>query len=191
MRFKFVLAGLCISASLPGFSQVVAAATSGGNPLVVGVGFSDYYSDWSGSIAGPTLWVDWNLYRLPSLFGGFGLEAEGRDLNYARTGGTPNLRQDTAEGGLIYTLRRYGRIEPYGKFLVGYGSMDFHSGNPNYKHDSRGITAPGAGVEYRLAGPLWVHGDYEYQFWPDWGKHTLNPQGFTIGTAYEFRHSHE
>src|ERR1035441_7194948 len=99
MRLKLVLAALCLTAALPIFSQVAPAATEGGLPLVVGAGFSDYNTDWSGRLAGATVWADWNFYHGPSFLHGFGIEVEGRDLNYVRTGADPNLRQDTAGGG--------------------------------------------------------------------------------------------
>jgi hypothetical protein len=39
-----------------------------------------------------------------------------------------------------------------------------------------------------------LRGDYEYQSWPDIAiyrpnsTHILDPQGFTIGAMYDFRH---
>jgi opacity protein-like surface antigen len=186
---NFVFAALLLSAASPALSQVPQAARKGaGSSLVVGAGFADYDTNWSGRLGGPTAWADWNFRRGPSLLHGLGIEAEGRDLNYARTGGVPNLRMDTGEGGLIYTLRQNHRLHPYGKFLLGLGSIDFTiRGYPNYKHDTRTVYAPGGGVEFRALGNIWVRGDYEYQFWPDLvHSHALNPQGFTIGLSYHF-----
>ena len=59
--------------------------------------------------------------------GWLGVEVEGRDLNFDRTGGDPKLRMDTFEGGLIYTTHFYRRFHPYAKFLFGDGSIDFTS----------------------------------------------------------------
>jgi opacity protein-like surface antigen len=186
---KTLLAALVVSASIPALSQTVPEATAGGLPLSVGVGYSNFYTDWStdwsGRLQGPMLWADWNFYRAPSFLRGFGIEVEGRDLNY---GGVGNLRQDTAEGGAIYTWRHYRNFHPYGKFLAGIGSIDFNVNIPNYKHDSRTVYASGGGVEYRACRNVWVRGDYEYQFWTDFfGYHALNPNGFTIGASYNFR----
>ena len=191
MRLKLVLAALCLTAALPIFSQVAPAATEGGLPLVVGAGFSDYNTDWSGRLAGATVWADWNFYHGPSFLHGFGIEVEGRDLNYGRTGGVPNLRQDTAEVGAIYTWRHYRNFHPYGKFLAGIGSIDFQHIRPKYSHDTRTVYAPGGGVEYRAWRNVWVRGDYEYQVWTDFfHHHAMNPQGFTIGVSYDFKHIH-
>jgi opacity protein-like surface antigen len=192
MRLKLVLAALFLAAAIPAFSQVAPAATEGGLPLVVGAGFSDFYTDWNGRLAGATVWADWNFYHGPSFLHGFGIEVEGRDLNYGRTGDVPNLRQDTAGGGAIYTWRHYRNFHPYGKFLLEYGSTDFKTtANLNYKHDTRTVDAPGGGLEYRAFRNIWVRGDYEYQFWTDFfHHHTMNPQGFTIGVSYDFKHIH-
>jgi len=188
MRLKLVLAVLVLTAGFPGFSQAVPANTAGGKvPLAIGAGFSDFYSDWNGRINGVTLWADLNFYHGPSLLHGFGIEVEGRDLNYGRTGGVPNLRQDTVEGGAIYTIRHSRSFHPYGKFLAGIGSIDFQHITPTYSHDSRAVYAPGGGVEFRVSHHLWVRGDYEYQFWTDFfDHHALNPNGFTIGASYHF-----
>lgn len=191
LRVSLSLATLFFVAAFPAFSQVAPAASGGGLPLVVGAGFSDFYTDWNRRITGPTLWVNWNFYSGPRLLHGFGIEAEGRDLNYGRTGSDAKLRQDTIAGGPIYTWRHYHNFHPYGKFLMGYGSIDFNINAPHYSHDSRTVFAPGGGVEYRVSRNVWVRGDYEYQFWTDFfNHHALNPNGLTVGVSYDFRHAH-
>jgi hypothetical protein len=187
MNLKILLAGLFVSMSIPAVSQVSPHATEGGFPLAVGVGYSNFDSDWNGRLGGPSIWVNWNIYRGPSLLRGFGIEAEGRDLNYNRTGGVPNLREDSALGGPIYTWRHYRKIQPYAKALIGIGSIDFKSVDPNYSHDTRTVYAPGGGVNFHMFQSFWVRGDYEYQFWPNFiHQHALNPEGFTIGAYYDF-----
>jgi hypothetical protein len=157
----------------------------------VGVGYSNFDSDWSGRISGISAWVDWDFYRAPSYLNGFALEAEGRDLNWGRTGSDPNLRFDTIDVGALYKWRRYRKIHPYGKFLFGYGSMDFLTVVPTYSHDTRSVLAPGGGLDYRLTRTLWLRGDYEYQFWLSFfNGHALNPNGFTVGISYDFRHAY-
>ena len=100
------------------------------------------------------------------------------------------MRHDTAEGGPTYTWRRLRKFQPYGKYLMGIGSIDFDplpGAPPTYTHDTRTIYAPGGGAQYRVFKSLWVRGDYEYQFWPNlFGAHSLNPNGFTIGAMYDF-----
>ena len=189
MNLKMLLTTLVVSAAIPVCAQVVPEATGAGLPLTVGVGFSNYNSDWSGYLSGPMFWADWNIYQLPSYLQGLGVEIEGRDLNYARTGSVPNLRQDTAGGGPIYRLGHYRRFRPYGKFLVDLGSIDFTiAGYPNYTHDTRTVLVPGGGVNYRVFQNVWARADYEYQFWPDLGHgNSLNPRGWTFGVGYDFR----
>lgn len=192
MPLKMLLAVLLVSASIPAYSQVAPQARASGFPLTVGVGYSNYATDWSGRLSGPTLWADWNFYGLTPYLRGFGLEVVARDLNYDRTGTTPNLRMDTASGGVIYSLRPIRhKFKPYAKFLIGYGSIDFTVSNPYYKHDTRTVYTPAGGLDYRLFGDVWVRGDYEYQFWTDFfNGHALNPNGITVGVEYDFRNLH-
>src|ERR1700733_10039623 len=182
MRLIFAITVILLTAGTPLLSQVAPATNDGGGPpLVIGAGFSDFHTDWSGRLGGPAIWINWNFYDGPSFLRGFGVEAEGRDLNYLRSGGDPKLRQDTVGGGPIYTWRRFYKVHPYGKFLIGYGSMDFTTGDPNYTHDTRTGYTPGGGAEYRSFPHIWVRGDYEYQFWTDFfHHHAMNPQGFTV-----------
>ena len=196
MRMKLIVASLLLAAAFPASAQVVPAAEKHGLPLVVGVGFSDFNSDWNygvrgGRLAGGTVWADWNFYGAPSFLHGLGIEAEARDLNYARTGNVPNMRQDTAQIGAIYTWRHYQRVHPYAKYLAGLGSIDFQHTDPHYSHDTRTVYTPGGGVEYRAWRNVWVRGDYEYQFWTDFFRHhTMNPNGVTLGVSYDFGHSY-
>ena len=143
-------------------------------------------------LSGGVLWADWNFYDHPSFLRGFGFEMEGRDLNYGRTGNVPSLREDTAAGGAIYTLRHYRDIHPYGKFLAGLGSIDFEHLAPAYSHDSRTFYAPGGGIEYRMWRDVWVRGDYEYQLWTHFflENQTMKPCGITAGASYDFGHHH-
>jgi len=143
-------------------------------------------------LGGGALWVDWNFYDRPWFLHGFGIEVEGRDLNYGRSSHAekyePNLRQDTASGGVIYRFRHYPRFDPYAKFLVGFGSIDFNLNVPNYRHDTRTVYTPGGGLEYRAFRNVWVRSDYEYQAWTNFIRgHTMDPNGVTIGAEYEFR----
>jgi len=193
MNVKMVVAVLVVSTSIPAFSQVAPEAEYG-PPVSVGIAYSNFYTDWTGRLQGPTVWADWNFYEHPSYLNGFGIEVEGRDLNYGtRSPEVPNLRQDTAGGGPIYTWRHYRRVHPYAKFLVGFGSIDFtFNAIPNYTHDTRTVYEPGGGAEYRIWQNVWVRGNYDYQFWTDFfNHHALNPNGVTIGVSYDFRGIHQ
>jgi opacity protein-like surface antigen len=143
---------------------------------------------------GGALWIDYS-FTGPAILHGFGIEAEARDISLGRGPGVPsNFRLDTAGGGVIYTWRHFNNLKPYVKFLDSYGGIDWDNPVPNFKHETRSVPAVGGGIEYRVFRSIWVRGDYEYQFWPDIdisrpnSTHVLNPQGFTIGAMYDFRH---
>ncbi len=57
------------------------------------------------------------------------------------------MRQDTGQGGAIYTFLRYRTFYPYAKFLAGLGSIEFplSPNNPAYNHDTRTVLTPGEG----------------------------------------------
>jgi opacity protein-like surface antigen len=188
---KVLSALLIASVSIPAFCQVAPAAVGTRNlPLRVGAGYSNYGSDWSGRLGGPAVWIDLDVPKLPPSWSGFQLEVEGRDLNYNRTGADPKLRQYTVAGGVNYAWRYDPAFHPYVKFLAGVGNIDFGALSPNfpnYTKDSRTFYAPAGGLEVRAHGRLWVRGNYEYQFWPDFFRyHTLTPHGFTVGVFYDF-----
>lgn len=123
------------------------------------------------------------------------MDAEVRDIEFGRPNTvSPNFKLVTGSGGPIYTVRRFRNFQPYGKWLFGLGSFDFHVRDPYYTHDTRTVFAPGGGFLYRLHHHLWVRADYEYQFWPDLFPNknnphggTLDPQGFTLGFSYDFK----
>jgi polysaccharide export outer membrane protein len=198
MRLKATLSALFVMIVIPLSSQVVPSAGrvvpfsgEGGLPIVIGGGISDFSLDWGSGrrMEGVSAWADWNFDHAPGLLGGLGLEFEGHDMNINRPTSLSRMRQDSGEGGLIYTWRHYGNFDAYGKYLVGYGSNDFPSAlHPLDTHTNAVVLAPGIGLEYRLWGHLWVRGDYEYQFWhKPYGTNDLNPNGFTIGASYNFR----
>jgi Outer membrane protein beta-barrel domain len=186
-----IIATALFTAISPAYSQTDPAAYMGQLPFTLGTGASNFDVDWGQSrMYGITAWAQWRPGTLPHILDGLGLDIEGRDINYGRPSTLPsNFRMDTLTGGPMYTWHRFRNIQPYGKFLIGLGSIDFTSSNPYYKHDTRTIYAPGGGVQYRLVRHIWVRGDYEYQMWPQlFGNNkTLDPQGFTVGVSYDFR----
>jgi opacity protein-like surface antigen len=187
---KLSLAALFVVAAFPVYSQVTPAARQGSVPIVVGAGFSDFSLDWGPGkrMEGISAWVDWYPNRMPAALQGLGIEAAGHDINYGLPTGFSRMRQDTGEGGLIYSWNHYRNFRPYVKYLGGVGSIDFPSTSPTYTHDTFSVFSPGGGVEYHALGHIWIRGDYEYQFWHQFfGPHDLNPNGFTIGASYDFR----
>lgn len=201
MLRKILLASLLASILICAPAFLISQSTHAGEqdqvPYAAGLGLSSFSDSnfGSGRILGGTLWAECNP-EIPILFlDGLGLEIEARDLNYARSSSQPsNFRQDTASGGAIYHWRHYSRFKPYGKFLFGFGSVDFHGG-PGYNHDTRSVRTLGGGFDLRATRTIWVRADYEYQWWPHFGAdpqdpsggYSLTPQGFTLGAVYSFR----
>jgi opacity protein-like surface antigen len=203
MRSKLIsqltLAVLFLATALPLSAQVAPAGSVGGPPLVAGGGLSIYNMDWkqapSGKatyMEGVTLWVDWNLYRVPHMPPGLGIEAEGQDIDFGQPSGLSQLHTEAILGGPIYTLRYFRRLYFYGKGLMGLGGIYFPPVG-TYSHDTRTIWAAGGGAEYRAWNSMWVRADYEYQGWPHLfhPNKSLDPHGMTIGLVYNFGGMHQ
>lgn len=189
--FWFLFAISLLMMEQVGVSQVVPSARGAGrigHSFSVGVGPSSYDVDWGhGRMLGGTVWADYYPQKLPQALYGLGLEAEARDISLQRSSTQTNYRTDTAGGGFIYNWHHYPNLHPYAKFLVEYGSIDFpQTAIPNYKHDTRAVYAPGGGLEYRVFGNFLTRVDYEYQVWETLLGGHPDPQGFTVGVAYEF-----
>lgn len=180
---------ILVAAACPVFAQVVPAASQSGSiPLVVGAGYSNLTMDWGPGhrSSGISAWVD--LFPFPGRFRDIGLEAEGRSSQWGNS--IPNLRQDTGQLGVIYSVSRYAKFHPYGKYLVGIGSMDFPAFKniPNYTHDTFTITSAAAGADVQAHGHLWLRAEYQYQWWHNtFGPNTTNPNGVTIGVQWDLR----
>ena len=188
-RIVVPVLALIFCAALPAHSQVPYSAREGNQPFTVGAGFSNFSLDWGNTgprMNGYTVWGNW---RIPH-WRGLGLELEARDINWSAPRTLPGHRMTTGSGGPIYEWRdwhRFPRIRPYAKFLIGYGSIDFPGNAPNYNHDTRTVYSPGGGVNVLVWNRFSVRGEYVYQFWPNlFGHGSLTPNGFTIGTVYDF-----
>lgn len=197
MRSKFIVLLVLLAVS-PMFAHAqVVAAGHGGRPqfrFAVGFAASDFNMDWGHDgygnprrMVGITAWINGDVPVLSRALKGLAIEVEGRDINYSLPPSVHRLRNSTILGGPTYTWRSHLPVRFYAKYMAGMGSIDFGPIG-NYSHDTRAVTAPGLGVEAKLYGPLWVRGDYEYQFWRKiFGPHTLNPNGFTFGIEFDSR----
>jgi hypothetical protein len=140
--------------------------------------------------------VDSSPTRLPLSQHGLGLEAEARYVTVGQVSPTAGgiFHQGTAGGGPTYTLRGFGRIRPYAKFIISFAGQNFYVGGAkNYRHDTQMAYAPGGGVDYRVFSHLWARADYEYQIWPNPFSNPnwiLDPQGFTVGAAWDLGSMH-
>lgn len=196
LRLAFAVLLSC--AAYSALAQVVPEATQRRSTFAAGVGLSDYSPDWEqGRLLGGTLWLDYTPDRMPWFLHGLGLDVEARDLNYGRSSSSPDLREDTAMGGLIYSWPHYLKFKPYAKFLAGYGNRDAKLQSPPLRYnDNRNIWAVGGGVDYQVSRSIWVRADYEYQRWPNMIYRNfmpvapIHPNGFTIGAMYHFGSPH-
>lgn len=189
--YWLVFTVLVSAAVIPIRAQAGPSAVQYQIPVVFGAGESDFAIDWGNHnrMQGVTAWID--VYPpFPAIVHGLGVEVEGHDINFGRPAVIPKMRQDTGLIGPMYDWDRYRNFHPYGKYLMGLGSIDFPPAPsaPNYSHDTFLVFAPGGGAQYRIWGNLWVRGDYEYQFWHHtFGNNDLNPNGFSIGASYDLR----
>lgn len=190
--FKFYMFGfliVCVGTACA-IGQVTQQAEQGKLPLKVGVGISDYSIDWGQSrqMIGISAWADWRLKGVPSFMRGTGIEIEGHHIAYDRPASLSKMKQDSGLGGFVYQWSHYDRVQPYGRFMIGFGSIDFDNTlDPSYTHDTRTIFAPGGGADIRVWHSVYVRADYEYQFWRQlFGPNDLTPQGVTIGAVYDF-----
>ncbi len=207
---RLSLAALFVSAALPGISQVAPAATQRSWPLEIGGGFSyfsnhltnakyptQYYPTVDANMFGATAWADWTFRRIPHILSGLGIEAEGRDLRHGNSGPAAMLHEDTGAGGVIYKWHHYRSFHPYGKFLVGYGSIDYlgdyYGCASDCNHNSDTFYDVGGGADVHIIGNLWARGDYEGEFWLNFGNapvEKVTPKGFTIGVSYDMGNVH-
>ena len=206
MRSKFVLAALFLAAAVQGFPQTGPAASEGASRLFVGAGVSGYNADFEGNfiMEGATMWIDFYPNLGPAFLHGFGIEAEGRDIDFGRPSDLPpysNLAEQTGGGGAIYSWRHFRKFAPYAKFQWEHANIDFNYRSFNYGHDTRDLYAGGVGVDYRLSRYFWIRAGYEEQYWQRLFQNhkvstpsgiVLRPQGVTIGAEYNvhLRHRH-
>jgi opacity protein-like surface antigen len=188
-----VLALSVVAAVLPVYSQVAYSAKQANLPFTVGTGFSNFSLDWGTSnprMNGYTLWVDWRLPHMPPALHGLGIELEGRDVPWSAPASLSGHRMTTGSGGAIYewrSWRKFPRIRPYAKFLIGFGSISFPGNSPTYNHDTRTVYEPGGGGDIFAANKFSIRAEYDYQWWPQlFGPNALTPSGFTVGAVYDF-----
>jgi len=203
MRSKLVLAALIFLLASPVFAQVAPAARIGGLPLGVGVGLTDFDTDyykpnipyWSGRMTGISAWADYSILH------GIGVEVEGTSIfagnpkPVARPGQVlygSSLKESTVQGGIIYKYRTVFKVRPFVKALGGIGQINFPSLNYFYTEETSGLYSIGGGIEYRAWNTIFLRGEYQYESWKGFrsGSQPLNPNGFTIGATYYLRGVH-
>lgn len=178
-----VFSGKCLC------GQVESSATAGVVPLTIGGYFSFFDASYAGNkSAGFGAVVDYS----PLLSGNLGVEGESRWLTM---GGSHGFSEYNYLVGPRYRFYRSERYQPYAKFLVGAGLINFPY---NLAHGGYLALAPGGGIDLTLNAHWKVRADYEFQFWPDAvgipGIETgsVHPNGVSLGFTYRlFRPRYE
>ncbi len=102
------------------------------------------------------------------------IEAQGRWLHWNQYAG---VYQNTYMIGPRVPIREIHGFTPYGKYLIGWGSMSDLSGKAT-------AMAFGGGVDYRLSHKLTLRAfDFEYQDWRV-ANPNLHPYGGSVGLSY-------
>ncbi len=129
------------------------------------------------------------------------IEARG---TYPIHGGQIDAQKNFLAG--LKVERVFGRLHPYGDFMVGRGQIDFQNkglqiGNLIYLSSTSTIFSPGVGVDYDVT-PNWAaKADFQYQFWDvPFGTvngtpsttvtGTIHPKVLTLGAVYRFDFNH-
>ncbi len=187
---KLMVVGLVLVSSVVASAQVGPAARGTSSSLTVGAFGSEFQIDAGRHpvMYGVGAYVDYNLFH------NFGVEVEGNTVQFKQT---EDFRRDSIAGGFRY-IYNYQRFSPFAKALAGTGSADFPRGTyarccgPIYyrQHDTFTMLTFGGGVDYKLTRRIYVRGQYEYQFWRDYGSGKIgktgitNPNGFSLGASY-------
>ena len=173
-------------------SQTVPDAFARGLAINAGGEFSGYQPDYIGTgvpapagfhgyVAGIGTYVDVKVTPWVQFEG----EARWMRLNKPNGG----IYEDNYLIGPRLPIYRahFWKATPYGKFLVGYGKLNFEDNNGWGRYTD---LAFGGGLDIKLTKRFTLRApDFEYQMWPSWSEgtpktYTLKPYGLSIGVAY-------
>src|SRR5215472_6888468 len=166
------MAVLLILAGSNAFGQSRESATAKRTFVWVGGGLSGYHLQFGQrNNLGVTGYIDADPVRR------FGLEAEGRWLNFHQTN---DVHAETYLAGPRYHID-IGKFQPYVKGMAGLGKFNF---TYNYAHGTYFVVGPGAGLDYRVSPRLHVRVDGEYQYWPHFTFGSMSSGGISVGIRY-------
>jgi hypothetical protein len=193
--YLVLAAMLSLAARIPSFGQAEPAGIGPtGLRLDVGAGVSENLMDFTAGsrLVGVSAWADWHCFMGGRWISRASLELEGRDVNFMHQSGLSELRQDTAQAGIKFTLLdgRKGRL--YAKGLGGLGSADFPlTALSSGTHRTEIIYSYGEGFDWRFSRLFSLNVDLETQQWrslfPDGSAWT--PVAITVGISHRFSHS--
>lgn len=170
---NFVFAAAILSAS-------ACTALAQGNPTIsrvgdlqIGGGYTSANSDYlANRIRGFGFYSDFDFHPH------FGVEV---DFHHVSDPNATKISETTYEIGGRY-MRRYGRLTPYGKALIGRGVFNYGS----YGSIGYNMYSLGGGVDIAVHSRINVRADYEYQIWTSFPPNGLTPSLITVGVAYHF-----
>lgn len=158
-------------------AQVEQSATRGGPAVRAGGEFSIFQPDYAGqgvAQTSPQRLYGFGVYVDAEFTRWIQLEAQGRWLHWNKYAG---IYQNTYGIGPRIPIHEFRQFTPYGKFLIGWGSMSDLNGKAT-------ALTYGGGVDYRLKNPRFtVRGDFEYQDWRV-ANPNLHPYGGSVGLSY-------
>ena len=180
------------AAVLPAHAQVVPSA-NGSRPSLSAGGVATYtqpYITGTNLTNGPLYKVGKSENHLYGI-GGFvdyrmsrwlQLEAEARFERWNQYQ-DQSITENSYSIGVREPIHTFGRITPYGKALIGFGSGNF------LQSGRAAVYTLGGGVDYRLKKRLALRADFEYQHWKvtnETGASTpLKPYTAALGFTYK------
>ena len=153
-------------------AQAVPTATGPGTTIVVGGGTSLFSSAYGQrNLGGAFVFADLQPHWR------FGVEIEAR---YLRLHNSEQLSEKNYLAGPRVLLRS-GQWQPYAKFLVGDGHMEFPF---RYARGDFLAIVPGAGLDLTVNDYINVRAiDVEYQFWREFPFGRMTPYGISAGLS--------
>lgn len=159
-------------------AQAAPTATRGGS-FQLGGAFSFAKPDYGQkNIKGFSAYGDYNFTRH------LGIEG---DIHLNSVFTPTDIGEDSYLIGPRYVFH-FNRLQPYAKFLGGFGRFKYQYDYTPHTAYTYGIYAFGGGLDYHLSRHLNIRAvDFEYQNWPGFGANGLTPMVWTFGAAYAFR----
>lgn len=160
-------------------AQVEQSANRGGPAVRAGGEFSIFQPDYAGqgvAQTSPQRLYGFGVYVDADFTRWIQLEAQGRWLHWNKYAG---IYQNTYGIGPRIPIHEFRSFTPYGKFLIGWGSMSDLNGKAT-------VFTYGGGVDYRLnrlSSKLTARGEFEYQDWRV-GTPNIQPYGASFGLSY-------
>lgn len=189
MIHKLIVLCVLLLSGATVYGQVADSATAGTIPISVAGNFSYFDAGYESTKA---MGLGAQIDYMPLLSGNLGVEGEGRWLTF---GGSNSFSEYNYLGGVRYRFYRSSKYQPFAKFLVGAGEINFPYG---VGHGGYLAMAPGGGVDITLKEHWKFRAEYELQYWPGGlgipGIQTgaMHPNGVTAGFVYKlFRSRYE